>query len=129
MYIVLSLMCEEHSSKDSDTCMFVRDVLRSTLRDLLGLSGATALENFLNKRLGDDMYLVFCNSPYRFYDALKGFLGKGADAILKIVAVKLIERGSLSEISPEEFVELVKNPNKDSWKKLHTYFKAGDLDD
>ncbi|MCL7383012.1 MAG: hypothetical protein LZ172_04690 [Thaumarchaeota archaeon] len=102
--------------------MYVREIFRSTLRDLLGPSGLNALESYLNRKLQDDMYKVFVDSPSTFYTVLRSFLGKGADAILRIAAIKLIDEGKVEGLSAEEFVELMKSNDEESYRRFLNSF-------
>ncbi|MEM1583627.1 MAG: hypothetical protein QXF28_03415 [Nitrososphaerota archaeon] len=104
---------------------YVKEVFRSTFRELLGPAGLSALEHYLNRRLQHDMYEVLVSSPPIFYNALKNFLGKGADAILRILAMKLIEEGKMIGVSPEEFLELMKSDDEESYKRFLRVFKWG----
>jgi len=101
---------------------YVAHVLRSALKGLLGESGLMVLEFHLNKRLQGDMYEIFYENPHRFYQALRDFFGSGADAVLRIIAQKLIEEGHLEAASPQEFVEVLKNPGEGG-RKLWKMFK------
>ena len=80
------------------------------------------LEFHLNKRLQGDMYEAFYENPHGFYQALRDFFGSGADAVLRIIAQKLIEEGHLEASSPREFVEVLKNPGEGG-RKLWKMFK------
>jgi len=103
----------------------IKELFRSTLRDLLGPSGLNALEHYLNRKLQDDMYEVFVSSPSTFYTVLRSFLGKGADAILRIAATKLIEDGKIMGLSAEEFVELMKRNDDESYRRFLDSFRRG----
>jgi len=107
---------------------YVAYVLCSTLKSLLGESGLMVLEFHLNKRLQGDMYEAFYENPHRFYQALRGFFGSGADAVLRIIAQKLMEDGHLEAASPQEFVKVLKNPGEDRWKlwKMFRLREAGE---
>lgn len=104
---------------------YIKEVFRSTLRDLLGPSGLNALERYLNRKLQDDMYEVFVDSPSTFYNVLRSFLGKGADAILRIAATKLIDEGRIGGLSAEEFVELMKSNDEESYRRFLNSFGGG----
>ena len=86
------------------------------------------LEFHLRKRLQGDIYEVFYENPHGFYQALGDFLGPGVDAILRIIAQKLIENGHLEAASPQEFVKVLKNPGEDRWNlwKMFKLREAGD---
>ena len=101
---------------------YVIHVLRSTLKSILGEPNLMILEFHLNKRLQGDMYEAFYENPHRFYQALRDFFGSGADAVLRIIAQKLIEGGHLEAASPQEFVEVLKNPGEGG-RKLWRMFK------
>jgi vacuolar-type H+-ATPase subunit C/Vma6 len=101
---------------------YIKEVFRSTLRDLLGPSGLNALERYLNRKLQDDMYEVFVDSPSTFYNVLRSFLGKGADAILRIAAKKLIDEGKIEGLSAEEFIELMKSNDEESYRRFLNSF-------
>ncbi|MEN2975221.1 MAG: hypothetical protein ABDH32_06570 [Candidatus Caldarchaeales archaeon] len=103
----------------------VKNTLIYGIASLLGPSGLTALEYHLNKKLGRDMYEVFYNSPFIFYNALKNFLGTGADAILRIVATKLISEGRIVGITPKEFIELMSKDGEPFRIKLLKSFRGG----
>jgi len=106
---------------------YVAHVLRSTLKSLLGESGLMVLEFHLNKRLQGDMYEAFYENPHRFYQALRDFFGSGADAVLRIIAQKLIEDGHLEAASPQEFIEVLRRPSqgrRELWKMFK--FREGD---
>lgn len=111
--------------RKGDVNVYVKEVFRMTLRDLLGPSGLSALEHYLNRKLNSDMYDVLLSSPSSFYNALKSFLGKGADAILRIAAAKLIEEGKIVDLSPEEFVELMKSSSEESYRRFLNSFRRG----
>jgi len=98
---------------------YVAHVLRSALKSLLGESSLIVLEFHLNKRLQGDMYEIFYENPHRFYQALRDFFGSGADAVLRIIAQRLIEEGHLEVSNPREFVEVLKGPGggrRELWK-------------
>ena len=85
------------------------------------------LEFHLNKRLQGDMYEIFYENPHLFYQVLRDFFGSGADAVLRIIAQKLIEDGHLEAASPQEFVKVLKNPGEDRWNlwKMFKLWEAG----
>ena len=101
---------------------YVTHVFYSALKSLLGESGLMVLEFHLNKRLQGDMYEAFYENPHGFYQALRDFFGSGVDTILRIIAQKLIEGGHLEAASPQEFVEVLKNPGEGG-RKLWRMFK------
>ncbi|MEM0078770.1 MAG: hypothetical protein QXL40_04090 [Nitrososphaerota archaeon] len=104
-------------------CDYVCKSIRFVFHMLLGDSGASALENYLNRKLSRNMYEVFCSSPNEFYRVLKSFLGYGADALLKIVASKLIEEGVLVGLTPGEFVELLSDGSENARLRLLKSFR------
>jgi len=108
---------------------YVAHVLRSAFKSLLGESGLTVLEFHLRKRLQGDIYEVFYENPHGFYQALGDFLGPGVDAILRIIAQKLIESGHLEASSPGEFVEVLKNPGEGGRRMLWKMFKRREAGD
>jgi len=113
-----------HAGKGGrELVMYIKEIFRSTLRDLLGPSGLNALEHYLSKKMQDDMYEVLINSPSTFYTVLRSFLGKGADAILRIAATKLIEDGKIIGVSAEEFVGLLKANDEESYTKFLNSFR------
>lgn len=121
-------MGEDTSTNRKDigeAAMYVKEAFRSTLRELLGPSGLNALEHYLNRRLQDDMYDVLVSSPPTFYNTLRSFLGKGADAILRIVVMKLIEEKKIVGVSTEEFIELMKSSTEESYRKFLNSFRRG----
>jgi hypothetical protein len=101
----------------------IKDIFKTMLRDLLGPSGLNALEHYLNRKLQGDMYEVLACSPSTFYAALRSFLGKGADAILRIAASKLINEGRVEGLSAEEFVELMKSNDEESYRRFLNSFR------
>mgnify|MGYP000689841341 CR=1 FL=1 len=101
---------------------YVAHVLRSALKALLGESGLAVLEFHLNRRLREDMYEVFYDDPHRFYNAMKNFFGSGVDAILRIIAQKLIEEGHIDVESPKAFVEVFNSPGEESRQRLRKMF-------
>ena len=75
----------------------------------------------LNKRLQGDVYEIFYENPHGFYQALRDFFGSGVDAVLRIIAQRLIEEGHLEVSNPREFVEVLKSPGgggRELWKML-----------
>ena len=81
----------------------------------------------MNRRLREDMYEIFYENPHGFYQALRDFFGSGADAVLRIIAQRLIEEGHLEAASPQEFVEVLKNPGEGG-RKLWKMFKLREAD-
>ncbi|MCS7125336.1 MAG: hypothetical protein NZ929_00255 [Aigarchaeota archaeon] len=110
---------------DDHLFKYVKNTLIYGIASLLGPSGLTALEHHLNRKLGRDMYEVFYYSPNVFYNALRSFLGSGADAILKIVVSKLIDEGRITGITPKEFLELISKDDESFRRKLLRSFRGG----
>jgi len=102
----------------------VRQALRSALSSLLGEQSLRVLEFHLNRILGGSLYDVFYDDPHRFYKAIRGFFGSGADSVIELVASKLMEEGFLSADDPREFLELLRSSDDRSPKKLRELFKA-----
>jgi len=100
--------------------------LRSSLRELLGENGASALEYHLRRRLEGDVYQAFFEQPNRFYRALSAFMGVGgADAILRILAHHLIEKELLRDTAPDEFLALLKDGSEEAAIRLRALFSRG----
>lgn len=110
---------------ERELVIHIKEIFRSTLKDLLGPSGLNALEHYLSRKLQDNMYEVFVSSPSTFYAVLRSFLGKGADAILRIAATKLIEDGKIIGLSAGEFVELMKRNDEESYRRFVNSFRRG----
>lgn len=104
---------------------FVKKSLRSALHSLLGDASLSALEFHLFNFLGNDPYDVFCDEPPKFYEALKTIFGLGADKVLEIMALTMIQKGALTVINAEEFLKLVKRGDEESRLKLLKLFRHG----
>jgi len=113
------------NSSDEDSRreeVFVK-AIKSALLNLLGEPSAGVLEFHLEKRLRSEVYSTFYNDPSKFYNALRDFLGAGADGILRILAQKLSDMGYLESRNQDEFVELVKRGDEEAKQRLRKMFK------
>lgn len=91
--------------------------VRERAYSLLG-NGLEILEKHLSRRLNTaDVWSVLLEEPGRFYQALRGFLGGGADPLLKLVFHKMAEDGAVAA-TPSELLEAVKRGDSESLKTL-----------
>jgi hypothetical protein len=93
-------------------------IMRPALEALLGKTGLKVLEYHLEKLLHGDPYSILCTEPHRFYLAMKNIFGEGADAMVQVIAKKMIDKGILETSSPSEFLEALKDPQKGREKLL-----------
>lgn len=112
-----------HDKFEEEFCDYVCKSIKSVFHMLLGDAGSLALENYLSRKLSRNMYEVLCSSPNEFYRVFKSFLGYGADALLRIVASKLIEEGKLVGLTPREFIELLSDGSEDARLRLLRSFR------
>ena len=104
----------------------VRDSLSKALKSLLGGSGLRAFRFHIERRLGKDMYEAFYEDPHRFYEAVKSFLGTGADAVICLTFSWLIQNGCLNatELTPEDFVKLLKEGGEEARNTIISSFSG-----
>lgn len=104
----------------------IAEQLRSSLRELLGEDGTSVLEYHLKRNLEGDIYQIFFEQPNKFYLALSAFIGAGgAAALLRVLAHHLIEKGLLRGITPDEFLNLLKDESEEAAIRLQALFLRG----
>jgi len=104
---------------------FIKKSVKNALHSLLGDTSLSALEFHLFNFLENDPYDVFCDDPPKFYEALKTIFGLGADKVLEIMALTMIQKGAIRVINTGEFLELVKRGDEESRLKLLKSFRQG----
>jgi hypothetical protein len=85
----------------------LKSIISRAFESVLGPRGIMALRFHVERRLGGDMFDVFCDDPGRFYNALSDFLGVGAKPLMRLIAQWLSENGYLENLDPDEFVRLL----------------------
>lgn len=95
----------------------VARIIRPVLETLLGRTGLRVLEYHLEKLLQNDPYDALCADPHSFHVAMRRLFGQGADAMIRIMAKKMIEENILDAEDPNELLEALKDP-REGRKKL-----------
>jgi hypothetical protein len=98
-------------------------ILSKAFESLLGSNGVRVLRFHVERRLGQDMYDVFCEDPSRFYRALSDLFGIGADPLMRLIARWLSDNGYMDDLDANEFVKLVKEGSKEAIQILRRSFK------
>lgn len=111
IYMKMGLGNEKHR-------MHIKMFFQGAFHSLLGESGARVLEFHMTRILGSDPYYVLYDNPKAFCDGLRGFLGSGANALLKILSKKIINEYHLENISPDEIVELMESGSRESRERF-----------
>ncbi|MEM3742624.1 MAG: hypothetical protein QXU28_06070 [Nitrososphaerota archaeon] len=83
-------------------------LLRRYASSLLG-DGVKVLEKYVAEKLGNNnVWEVLIDEPSRFYKALRGFLGGGADAILVLIFMECFQYGVI-DVEPRKLLEYIKS--------------------
>ena len=97
--------------------------MKEILNAMLGPNGLRSLRYHLERKLGENMYDVFYDNPCRFYRGLKGFLGFGAEPLMRLIARRLIEEGYIQGLTPRKLLELLNNCDESSEAVIRSSFK------
>jgi len=86
----------------------LKHILSKAFESLLGSNGVRVFRFHVERRLGQDMYDVFCEDPSKFYRALRDIFGIGAEPLMRLIARWLSENGYMDNLDSNEFVRLLK---------------------
>jgi hypothetical protein len=111
------------SKGGEDVGEVLRSILSKAFESILGSSGAMALRFHVERRLGRDMYDVFCEDPGKFYRALNDCFGRGAESIMLIVARWLSGNGYVDNLRPDEFIKLLQRGGEEAAQIIRRSFK------
>lgn len=108
-------ICETMSHRERHSKFSGTDlarVIRPVFETFLGRAGLRVLEYHLEKLLQNDPYETLYADPHSFYLAVRSIFGQGADAIIQLMAKKMIEENILDLRDPDEFLKTLKDPQR-----------------
>ncbi|MEM3744951.1 MAG: hypothetical protein QW323_00470, partial [Candidatus Bathyarchaeia archaeon] len=111
-------------SSDSEELIIntVGRVCRQSIYSLLGESAGKALLFFLEKDFGRDPFEVLWESPRTLYSGIEKILGAGTKILINIL-VDGINKESNLNMSPELFLELMRNGDQRSTEEIRLFLR------